>query len=198
MTGDVLAIRLLDSADDGALADALSRLVNSAYATAERGLWLAGATRTTPSQLGELIRSGEIAVATRGGHIAGCVRVREIAPRTGELGMLVAAPEVRGSGVGRALVAFAERHVHDRGLHAMQLELLVPRDRPHPSKAFLRAWYARCGYRRVLTRSFDDAYPHVAPLLVIPCDLEVHEKPLTATRCPARRHSSGGRWRRPR
>jgi GNAT superfamily N-acetyltransferase len=178
MTSDAITIRLLDTADDDAFADALSDLINRVYATAERGLWRDGATRTTPSQLAGLIRAGEIAIATRGERIAGSVRVREVAPGTGEFGMLVAAPELRGSGVGGARVALAERHSRDRGLHAMQLELLVPRDRPHPSKEFLRAWYARCGYRRLLTRSFEDAYPHMAPLLAAPCELEVHEKPL--------------------
>jgi GNAT superfamily N-acetyltransferase len=92
--------------------------------------------------------------------------------------MLVAAPEQRGTGVGRALLDFAERHSRERGLRAMRLELLVPRGWSHPSKEFLDAWYRRSGYRAIRTDSIDDAYPHLAPLLATPCDLVIYEKPL--------------------
>jgi hypothetical protein len=63
-------------------------------------------------------------------------------------------------------------------LRAIQLELLVPRRWRHPSKEFLKSWYARRGYRLIGTRSVEQAYPHLAPLLATPCDLAVHEKPL--------------------
>jgi len=92
--------------------------------------------------------------------------------------MLVAAPDQRGTGVGRALVAFAEQRSRERGLRAMQLELLLPRTWQHPTKEFLKAWYGRIGYRPVRTGTIDDAYPHLAPLLATPCDLAVYEKPL--------------------
>jgi len=93
--------------------------------------------------------------------------------------MLAAAPAHRGAGVGRALLAFAERHSRGRGRTLMQLELLVPRQWRHPSKEeFLRAWYGRLGYRLVRTTTLDEDYPHLAPLLATACDLEIHEKPL--------------------
>jgi hypothetical protein len=60
----------------------------------------------------------------------------------------------------------------------MQLELLVPRHWRHPTKAFLAAWYGRRGYRLVRTTAFDESYPHLAPLLATPCDLQVHQKEL--------------------
>jgi GNAT superfamily N-acetyltransferase len=94
--------------------------------------------------------------------------------------MLTAAPDQRGRGVGRALLAFAERQSRERRLRAIQLELLVPRTWEHPSKKFLKAWYGRRGYRLVRTATMDGAYPHLAPLLATPCDLEVHEKALLA------------------
>ena len=92
--------------------------------------------------------------------------------------MLVAAPEQRGAGVGRALVDFAEQRSRERGLRAMQLELLVPREWRHPHKEFLKAWYGRIGYRQVRTGSIEAAHPHLAPLLATPCDLDVYEKPI--------------------
>jgi GNAT superfamily N-acetyltransferase len=175
-----IAVRLLRAADsrDARLVDHVTSLVNHVYATAESGLWRDGAPRTTAAELAELIRAEQIAVATRHGQIAGSVRLHDVADDLSEFGMLVAAPDHRGTGVGRALVAFAEEHSRERGLRAIQLELLVPRAWRHPSKEFLKAWYGRLGYRPVRTGSIDDAHPHLAPLLATPCDLDVYEKPL--------------------
>ena len=158
--------------------DDLAALINDVYETAERGLWHKGATRTTPAELAELIRAGQIAVATCDGEVVGSVQLHDVAPDTSEFGMLVAAPDERGTGVGRALLDFAERWSRERGLRTMQLELLVPRHWRHPSKEFLRGWYGRRGYRRVRTEVIGGAHPHLAPLLATPCDLEIHQKPL--------------------
>jgi Acetyltransferase (GNAT) domain len=94
--------------------------------------------------------------------------------------MLVAHPAHRGRGVGRALVDFAERQSRERGLRAMQLELLVPQAWRHSSKEFLKAWYGRLGYRLIRTIDVQDSHPHLAPLLATACDLEIYEKPLQA------------------
>ena len=177
-----ITVRLLEPADshDAGLVGHLIGLINDVYETAESGLWLDGAARTTASELAELIRAEEIAVATRHGRIAGSVRVHDITDDLSEFGMLVAAPEQRGAGVGRALVAFAEEQSRERGRRAMQLELLVPRAWLHPSKEFLKTWYGRMGYRLVRTGRIDDAYPHLAPWLATPCDFTIYEKPLRA------------------
>ncbi len=175
-----IAVGLLEAAvsDDARLVDHLTGLINDVYTTAESGLWRDGAPRTTTSELAELIRAEQIAVATRDGEIAGSIRVHDVAADASEFGMLVAAPDQRGTGVGRALVAFAEQHSRERRLRAIQLELLVPRAWRHPSKEFLKAWYGRIGYQPVRTIRVDDAHPHLGPLLVTPCDLVVYEKPL--------------------
>lgn len=175
-----IAVGLLDATDsrERGLVDQLARLINDVYRTAESGLWRDAAARTTPSELAELIAAREIAVARRNGGIAGCVRLHDVAQDASEFGMLVSDPDQRGTGVGRALVGFAERHSRERGRRAMQLELLVPRGWSHPSKEFLKSWYGRMGYRLVSARRIDAAYPHLAPLLATPCNLTVYEKPL--------------------
>jgi GNAT superfamily N-acetyltransferase len=177
-TNDTIAIRLLEASEgrEARLVDHLSGLINRVYEVAEAGLWRDGATRTTESELAELIRAQQIAVASRSGQIAGAVRIHDVADDASEFGMLVAAPDQRGTGVGRALVAFAEERSRERGLRAIQLELLLPRTWQHPTKEFLKAWYGRIGYRPVRTGTIDDAYPHLAPLLATPCDLAVYEK----------------------
>jgi len=175
-----VAIELLAGARarDAVLVAQLADMINAAYAAAERGLWREGATRTTASEIGRLIAAGEIAVATRGGELAGSVRLRDVDPDASEFGLLAAAPARRGTGVGRALVDFAERSSRDRGLRAIRLELLLPRAWRHPSKEALKAWYGRRGYRLVGTGSIDAAHPHLAPLLATPCEIAVYEKPL--------------------
>ena len=179
-TTETIAVRLLQAADsrDTRLVDHLTGLINDVYESAESGLWRDGATRTTPSELAELIRAGQIAVATRDGRVVGSVRVHDVADDTSEFGMLVAAPDQRGTGVGRALIDFAEQHNRERGRRAMQLELLLPREWQHPTKEFLKAWYGRLGYRLIRTTTIDDSYPHLAPLLATPCDFAIYEKPL--------------------
>jgi GNAT superfamily N-acetyltransferase len=173
-------IRLLDASDsrDTQLVERLAALINEVYEQAESGLWRNGARRTTVPVLAELIAAREIAVATVGGELAGSVRIHDVSDDTSEFGMLVAAPDQRGNGVGSALLDFAEERSRDRGLRAIQLELLLPREWQHPSKEFLKAWYGRRGYRLVRTGSIDGPYPQLAPLLATPCDLTVHEKPL--------------------
>jgi GNAT superfamily N-acetyltransferase len=172
--------RLLDAAagDDVPLLDQLSDLINDVYATAESGLWRDGATRTTPPELADLIRAGEIAVVTAGERIVGSVRLQDLSDRLSEFGMLVAAQDRRGRGVGRALIDFAERTSRERGREAIQLELLLPREWQHPSKEFLKEWYGRRGYEVVRTARVEELYPQLAPLLATPCDFAIYEKAL--------------------
>ena len=175
-----IAVRLLDGAagGDAALVERLTGLVNRVYAESERGLWHNGATRTTAPEIARLVAAGEIAVATVDGTLAGAVHVHRVGDATAEFGMLAAAPEHRGLGVGRALIDFAERHSRERGLRTMRLELLVPRTWRHPSKVFLDAWYRRIGYRVKRTTGVDESEPELAPLLATPCEFVVYEKPL--------------------
>jgi GNAT superfamily N-acetyltransferase len=179
---DTLRVGLLapQASDDAGLVDQLSDLINRVYLVAESGLWQDGAARTAPAEVAQLIRREEIAVARRDGRIVGCLRLHDVAGDTSEFGILVAAPEERATGIGRALLDFAEGRSRERGLRAIQLELLVPRTWTHPSKEFLKSWYGRRGYRIARVGRLDDAYPHLAPLLATACDLEVHEKPLAA------------------
>lgn len=179
-----ISVELLDpaAAADGVLVEQLTDLVNDVYAASEDGLWRDGALRTTASEMAAFIKAGQIAVATVGGRLAGSVRVQMLSDVAGEFGLLAADPEQRGIGVGRELVAFAERTSRDRGLQAMQLELLVPSTWSHPSKRFLEEWYRRMGYEVIRQTSVDDLQPELAPLLATPCEFVVYEKALNGSR----------------
>ena len=150
----------------------VARIINAAYHAGEPGIWRDGWTRTTAAAVEQLIDAAEIAVARGGeGRVIGSVRVRRLDEETAELGMLSVDPEAFGTGAGRALLAFAEQH---HGTAFMQLELLVPRDAPHPQKERLHAWYSRVGYRQISVRTFDE------PLLAGPADLRTYRKNLRA------------------
>ncbi len=169
------------AATDADVVPQLTDLINRVYAEAEEGLWVDGATRTTAAEVADLVGAGEIAVARRDGHdehIVGSVRIQQLDDELGEFGMLVADPAHRGEGIGRDLVRFAEDRCRRQGRAIMQLELLVPRNWTHPSKAFLDAWYTRIGYRPLRTGTIEETYPHLAPLLATPCDLVIYHKPL--------------------
>ena len=168
------------AAPDADMVREITDLVNRVYAVAEEGLWIEGATRTTITEMGQLIASGEIAVARFNGQIVGAIRIQQLDARRGEFGMLVADPAHRGEGIGRQLVAFAEESSRQRGLAIMQLELLKPREWTHPTKAFLHAWYSRIGYRPVESGTIDESYPQLAPLLATPCDFVVYHKDLAS------------------
>lgn len=164
-------------ADTGRAAD-LADLVNRVYADAEKGLWLDGAARTTEAEMAGLVDAGQIWVATSSSRVVGAVRIQQLDDGTGEFGMLVAAPEERGTGLGRDLVSFAESWARERGLSRMQLELLVPQTWAHPVKDFLRDWYTRIGYQVVRTDDFGAAFPELAPRLACPCDFLIFHKEL--------------------
>lgn len=168
--------------EDARLAAEIADLVNRVYAEAEAGLWLDGAVRTGEAEVADLIRAGQIAAVRSDGRVMGAVRVQQLDDELGEFGMLVAAPEARGTGVGRDLVSFAEQWGRGRGLVRMQLELLVPQTWDHPVKEFLRDWYTRIGYRVVRKGDLSDDYPALVEHLACPCDFLVFHKDLDSLR----------------
>jgi GNAT superfamily N-acetyltransferase len=164
---------------DEALADELAGLINAAYAIGEAGLWIEGTQRTTPDEIAEAIRSGGLLAARQEAAIVGCAYVRPLDAGTADLSLMSAATGHWGSGVGGRLAGSAEELMRSRGVAAMQLELLVPKARPHPEKERLRAWYTRLGYRVIRTARFEEVVPGLAGRLATPCEFLIFRKPLS-------------------
>jgi GNAT superfamily N-acetyltransferase len=164
--------------DDPARAGELRRIINTAYAAGETGLWKPEWERMKLEWMLDDIARGEIAAAWLDGTVVGCVRTLMKAPDRGEFGQLAVDPPAAGAGVGRALIDFAEAACRERGASEMGLELLVPRDGTHPAKERLHAWYSRLGYRIAGRDDFAAAYPEAAELLAVPCDLRSYRKRL--------------------
>jgi GNAT superfamily N-acetyltransferase len=165
-------------ASDQALVDELVRIVNAAYAVGEAGLWLEGTARIGPGEITDAIRGGGMLAATRQGRLVGCAYVRPLGERTADLGLISAAPDQWGRGVGGELVRSAEELMRSRGVTTMQLELLVPKGSAHPEKDRLRSWYTRLGYRVVRSAPFDEVASPPASQLAAPCEFLIFRKPL--------------------
>jgi GNAT superfamily N-acetyltransferase len=167
-----------DDAGEKALVEELAGIINGAYAVGEAGLWLEGATRTGPAEIAEAIRSGGMLAATLESRLVGGACVRPLDPGTADLGLMSAAPDRRGRGVGRELVRSAEELMRSRGVTTMQLELLVPKGWVHPEKDRLRGWYTRLGYRVVRPAPFEEVAAHLASQLAVPCEFLIFRKRL--------------------
>src|SRR4051812_4957517 len=176
----MVAVALLggEAAADAKLLATLHEVVNQAYARGEGGLWREGTERISAEDLRALVAAGELAAAREDGRVVGCVRVTSLDARTAELGLLAVAGERTGSGVGRALMAFAHDLARGRGHTAMRLTLLVPREGSHPFKVRLDDWYRRQGYRVVGRADFAATHPEPASLLAVACDLVTFERAL--------------------
>jgi ribosomal protein S18 acetylase RimI-like enzyme len=144
-TDRTVPIRVAGIADLGNIV----RLVESAYrGHGSRTGWtteadLLGGQRTDPDLVRPLLVSAHDAVLVTGDgtELLGCCAVNERDGRVG-FGMFAVRPGTQGGGVGRALLAEAERYAHERW-SATLIEMTVIAQR-----AELIAWYERRGYAR--------------------------------------------------
>lgn len=167
-------------ADDVDVVDALCRLVNSAYEIAEVGMWRGTYARTSVTELAAAVGAGLVAAARVDGCVVGSISMRQLDGITGWFGMLAVDPSLSGRGLGRELVAFAERRAKSAGLKQMQLELLAPIEADITHLRLLAEWYQRLGYREVARTSLADVEPEAVPFLAVPCQIVVQVKPLAA------------------
>jgi GNAT superfamily N-acetyltransferase len=131
-----------------------------------------------PGEIAETIRSGGMLAATVEGRLAGGAYLRPLDAGTADLGLVAAAPDRWGRGVGRELVRSAEELMRSHGVTTMQLELLVPKGWVHPEKDRLRSWYTRLGYRVVRSAPFEEVAAHLASQLAVPCEFLIFRKGL--------------------
>ena len=167
-----------DAADDGALVQRLTDVVNRAYAQAEVGLWRKGYVRTRFDEVAADMRRGWIAAADDGEGIAGSIKTYLLDDQRAWLGALAVDPTRDGRGVGSALVAFAEDNGVRHGAAEMQIEVLAPRG-GYAYTDWLRAWYQKLGYQFVEYLDYATLDPAGASYLARPIDVVVMRKRLT-------------------
>ncbi|MFF7990853.1 GNAT family N-acetyltransferase [Kitasatospora xanthocidica] len=128
---------------------ALVELVESAYrGDSSRAGWtteadLLAGRRTNPEAVAEAVGHAEglVLLAERDGELVACCQLERRGERA-YFGMFSVRPGLQGGGVGRAVLAEAERLAGEEwGVRAMEMTVIEQR-------AELIAWYERRGFRR--------------------------------------------------
>jgi predicted N-acetyltransferase YhbS len=160
---------------------ALHALVHSAFrGDASRAGWtteadLLDGQRTDEAALAEIIESDSrvMLIAEEDGEVVACCALERRVGAAAYLGMLSVSPALQARGVGRALLAEAERRAAEFGADRMRMTVIRQR-------ADLIAWYQRLGYGRT---GETEPFPYGDERFGLPKvdDLEfvVLEKPLT-------------------
>ncbi|GHH93382.1 GNAT family N-acetyltransferase [Streptomyces capillispiralis] len=129
--------------------DALVALIESAYrGESSRAGWTTEADilqgqRTDPEGVLEVIRSPDSRLLTveREGRIVACCQLEHRGPHA-YFGMFAVSPALQGAGLGRTIIAEAERRARETwGADEMHMTVISVRED-------LIAWYERRGYRR--------------------------------------------------
>ncbi len=156
----------------------LCQLINRVYDDAESGIWKAGAQRTDVASVKNLLEKKLLLLAEVDGSIKGCISVEQLNADVAEFGILVVDFSVRSLGIGLNLIKAAEKWAMDKGCKIMQLNLLTPKEWPHPKKEFLKAWYERLGYVLQGIVPFEKVEPAQINDLATPCHFVVYRKNL--------------------
>ena len=144
---DAIALRPATAVD----VDAVTAVVNAAYRV-ER--FFVDGDRTDADEVRSLLATGSFLVADEG-RIVGSVYV-EIRGARGYFALLAVAPERKGSGLGRRLVAAAEDYCRAAGCTDVDIEIVNLR-------AELPRFYHSLGYAETGTAPFPEDTPTKQP-----------------------------------
>jgi N-acetylglutamate synthase-like GNAT family acetyltransferase len=131
---------------------AIVDLVNRAYLV-ER--FFVQGDRTDAAEVEDLMRRGRFLVAERAGALVACVHI-ETAGEIGRFGMLSVDPPGQGAGLGRLMVAAAERVCRDAGCREVEIEVVDLRTELFP-------FYRRLGYAEVGRAPFPEPQRAIRP-----------------------------------
>lgn len=172
------AVRLIIRPSGPSDAAAIVALVNGAYrgVGSQRGwtdeIGLVEGPRITAERLREMEKPRSVVlVAERRGKLAGCVYLEMRSTDECFLGMLSVHPAEQGTGLGKAIMADAERFARDEWKASLMAMHVIP------TREELVAWYERRGYRRTGHRVSFDPPPGIR-LLQGPLEFERLEKRL--------------------
>ncbi|PHH68073.1 hypothetical protein CDD82_865 [Ophiocordyceps australis] len=134
-----LQVAPVSAADNASLVSHVAALVNEAYSKTEEGIFGAGYRRTNEYDIATYMRQGQLVTASDSANsVVGCVVIKHLSQRLGDMGPLALESTLHGTGLGRSLVHFAEQHCRQLGCTTMRLELVVPTSFHHDFKARLQ------------------------------------------------------------
>jgi GNAT superfamily N-acetyltransferase len=135
-------VRIRIGSDDDV--PALTRLINAAFVVEQV---VFDGNRVDDLGVRAYMSGGTFLVAEDSGGLAGCVYVETRSDRS-YLGLLSVQPVRQGTGLGRQLVAAAEKFARESGSRAMDLRVISARGEQ------LLPFYQRLGYQVVRTEPF--------------------------------------------
>lgn len=138
----------------------LFNIIRIAYAETEKEVWGEGYVRVSREDLKQHIKDNQILIALIDDEIVGGIRVHEKNPGCWTFGLLGAAFEHKGKGIGRALIAEAEQKAKTAGGKEMSIEILRAKDIDTDFKVNLAKWYQRLGYEYTGQIDVMSVYPN--------------------------------------
>ncbi|MBK7129282.1 MAG: GNAT family N-acetyltransferase [Crocinitomicaceae bacterium] len=176
MSIQVFSAKLLSS--DSIEKDELYSILIKAYAETEDLMWGADYIRISRDDFEKFIQHDQFMVATYNGHTAGGLRVYRIDKDIFSFGTFGVRFDLSGHGIGRVLIAEAERKAIQAGALSMKIEILRPASFEIPIKTKLHHWYTSLGYKITHTIGFEKLYPDKAARLLTPCLFDFYVKNL--------------------
>ena len=133
--------------------DAIVRVVNTAFLVEQ---FFIERDRTNPETVRDLMKKGKFLIAEDGPSLVACAYL-QISGDRGYFGMLSVDPSRQRMGVGRQIVAAAEKYFRDAGCKFSDLKIVNVR-------TDLQVLYRRLGYVQTGTAVYDDPTPTKIPV----------------------------------
>ena len=152
-----------------------------AYAETEVEVWGPNYVRIYKDELTDLVKRGEFYGAFIQEQLVGSVRLYRKEKQSFSFGLLSANFELKGKGIGKALVDYIENKAKQEGALYMDLEILRPIAIEVPFKLVLHKWYTKLGYVYVNSGTFAELKPDnaaKADKLIQPCTFDCYQKVL--------------------
>lgn len=159
----------------------MHEILRHAYAVTEIDIWGENYVRINWNEFVDLIRKDEIILARMKNEIVGSIHTFKISDNSFSFGLLSVDFTKKGNGIGRLLIAAAEKRAIDSGATIMELEILKPKDTEISIKKVLHDWYLRLGYIYTDTFSFIERKPdkiEKAKKLITPSVFDCYKKKL--------------------
>lgn len=164
--------------------DAFNRMYSiliHAYAKTESEIWGPNYVRISEKDFVDIIKRGEVYGAFIKGTIVGSVRLFKKDQQLFSFGLLSADFNLKGIGIGGALVDYIENVAQKEGGSYMQIEILRAIEADVPFKKALKTWYTRLGYKYIKSAGFAELKPENAEKagkLIQPCVFDCYQKVL--------------------
>ncbi len=154
-------------------------IIIEGYAVTEKEVWGNNYVRIFPDDYHALIKKNEILVALYNGKVAGGIHVYPINSKIYTFSLLATNFQLKGKGIGSALIYAVEQMARENGAEKVTLEILRVKNIEVDSKTRLANFYKRLGYSYTNSEDCICKIPLVKyQKLLNPSDFDFYEKVL--------------------